>query len=651
MRGPLPGVILAVITIYFGFNAGGFFPGTVATVVIGLCFLLVLGVMLVSRPYESFTPALLVPLALLAAFAAMTLLSAVWSNADGRALFEFDRALLYVLTFAFFGMLVPGKRRLEWGLLGFLVAAFVICGAGWITRVAPDLWPIATDVRPERLSFPLTYWNALGLMSSLGLVACLHFAAGERQAKGLRIAAAAAAPLIASTLLFTFSRASLGLLPVGVIVYVLLARPRRLLPALVAIGPPVAVAMVVSYRAEIVSTARYTSAAGQSQGHHVALVVIACMIGAAVLRALLLRWDARLEAWQPPRVERRTLWAWIGGAIALIVVVALVAGAPHWINSQYENFVHGDVVGHLSNPRERLASTGNNGRIAQWEVALEAFSQHPIIGRGSGTYELSWAQHRPYPFTVINAHSLYLEVMGELGVIGALLIVGALVSIFVGLARRMRGEDRHVYAAVIALAVVWAIHAGIDWDWQMPAVTLWLFALAGLGLSRPVRATARATARAVPGRMVRIVAAVCVAVLAVTPAAIALSQSHLETALTQFDANECDAAINSSLDSLDDLKVRPEPYEVIGYCDARIGQSKLAELAMENAISRDPDSWEPRYGLAIVQAAAGRDPMPALEAAKHLNPLEPLILEEVEAFKGVGPKEWERRANLARLPF
>jgi hypothetical protein len=118
LSGPAIGALVAAATIYLGFNAGGFFPAAPAVVGAALCLLMVLGVMLVRRPFESFTPALLVPLGLLAGFAIWTLASAIWSDATGRALIEFDRALLYVLVFAFCGMLVPGRRRLEWGLRG-----------------------------------------------------------------------------------------------------------------------------------------------------------------------------------------------------------------------------------------------------------------------------------------------------------------------------------------------------------------------------------------------------------------------------------------------------------------------------------------------------------------------------------------------------
>jgi O-antigen ligase len=652
LRGPAVGVVIALLTIYLSFNAGGFFPGATALATIALCLLLVLAIMLISRPFESFTPALLLPLSLLAGFAIWTLISAAWSGASGRALLEFDRALLYVLVFAFFGMLVPGKRRLEWGLRGFAAAAVLVCIAALVTRVAADVWPIALDIHPERLSFPLTYWNALGLLAALGLIACVHLSSSERESRLARVLGAAAVPLLASTLLLTFSRASLGLMVFGLLVYAAVARPRLMLATLGAVALPTAVVLVASYRAELVSSAEFASSAGVSQGHELALVVIVCIGVAAVTRALLTRRsDQLLEEWIPPVFEPRTIAAAAAATAVVLLLAVAVLDVPGWVGSQYDNFVQGNEVGHVNDPRERLTSSGNNGRIKQWKVALDAFEEAPLIGKGAGTYQLQWAQHRPYRFTVIDAHSLYVEALGEFGIVGFLLIVGVVVSIFVGLARRLRGEERRVYGAVIALATVWAAHAMVDWDWEMPVVTVWLFALAGLALAKPAGDRARGIRTVEPGRTVRIAVAIGIGVLAVTPAAIAISQSRLDKAVVAFDRGDCNAAIGSALDSLDALKVRPEPYELIGYCDARLGQGELAEKAMRNAVSRDPENWETHYGLALVLAAEGRDPMPQLYESRRLNPLEPRVQELIAAMRGQGPQEWERRAESARLPI
>ena len=212
-------VVLAALTLYLGFNAGGFFAGTTAVVTIALSLLSAICLLFLPRPLGNLTPALLVPLALLAGFAAWTLGSATWSGGSARALIEFDRALLYVLVLVFFGCHRRRQGQARLGDRGLAAAAVAICAAGWMTRVAADVWPIALDVRPERLSFPLTYWNALGLLAALGLVACAYLSSSRREARLTGILAAAATPLLASTLLLTYSRASLLLVPLGLLVY------------------------------------------------------------------------------------------------------------------------------------------------------------------------------------------------------------------------------------------------------------------------------------------------------------------------------------------------------------------------------------------------------------------------------------------------
>jgi tetratricopeptide (TPR) repeat protein len=645
---PLGGLILAVLTVYLSFNAGGFFPGATAYATVGVAILVVIGIMVLHEPLTSSPPALLAAIGAICAFAALTLLSGSWSHSWSRAVLEFDRALLYALVLVLFGLMPQREDGLEWGLRGFAVAAFVVCAIAWITRVEPNLWPIAVDVRPQRLSFPLTYWNSLGLLAALGSVALLHLTCGERQLKAVRVAAAAAIPLMLSTLILTFSRSSLVVCALGVVLYLALARPRRALVALPALLIPAAVALALSVRAHTVSSARYTIET--SQGHHLALAVIACVAVAALLRGASLFLDDRIDRRRLPQVSGRRLAAVGAGIAVVVVIVGLAAGGGSWVSHRWNHFVNENAVGHIEDPSARLSSVGNNGRIPQWRVAIDAFDEDPIVGKGAGTYAVQWLQHRPYDFTVLNAHSLYAEVMGELGIIGLLLIVALLLAFLVGAARRMRGRDRQVYGAFLAMAVIWAIRAGVDWDWQMPAITIWLFALGGLAISRPMvprQATQASGARRFP----RLVGALCVAVLAITPVVIALSQTHLEKALAAFEANECPASIKASLESIDALGVRPEPYELIGYCDARYGQYELAERAMESAVSRDPENWEMHYGLGLVQASSGKNPLPALREARRLNPLEPLVTETLSRFeKAKGPAERERLAARASLP-
>jgi hypothetical protein len=137
----------------------------------------------------------------------------------------------------------------------------------------------------------------------------------------------------------------------------------------------------------------------------------------------------------------------------------------------------------------------------------------------------------------------------------------------------------------------------------------------------------------------------------VTPGLMAVSQARLNSAVSAFERGDCGSAIGSALDSLKVMPSRPQPFEVLGYCDARLGQDRLAIGAMRSGIDRDSHNWELWYGLALARANAGLDPRPAARAALRLNPLSPLARDLVRRFDTSSARKWKRRAQRARLPI
>ena len=70
---------------------------------------------------------------------------------------------------------------------------------------------------------------------------------------------------------------------------------------------------------------------------------------------------------------------------------------------------------------------------------------------------------------MLDAHSLYLETLAEIGPVGLLLLLCALaVPIFAA----VRARDHPLAAVGAASYAAYLVHAGVDWDWEMPAVTL-----------------------------------------------------------------------------------------------------------------------------------------------------------------------------------
>ncbi|MDP9399361.1 MAG: hypothetical protein M3P39_00005, partial [Actinomycetota bacterium] len=280
---------LAGVTAWLAFEAGGFFPGTVGLVAVALGIGLVLWATLAPRPLAGASVGLALLAAGLTGLAAWTLVSASWSGAPGRAVLEFDRVLLYLLAALTFGLATPalgGPRRLLWGLA---TAATGVCTCALVTRLLPELWRVDPGRQPERLSFPVTYWNTLGVLAALGAIACVHLAASVREPRLARVLGAAALPVLGTALLLTFSRGAIVALALGLPAYLLLARPRGVVAAALAAGPATAFALVAGYGAEALDTP--ASPAALAQGRELAVTVGACVVVAAALRVAALPLD------------------------------------------------------------------------------------------------------------------------------------------------------------------------------------------------------------------------------------------------------------------------------------------------------------------------------------------------------------------------
>jgi O-antigen ligase len=641
-------VLPALLTVYLAFSAGGFFAGSTGVAAVVVWVALAVRISLAERPAGGLSRLLGAAAAALALFTVWALLSSAWSDSASRALIEFDRALLYLGLLLLYGSVARTEGVIQWALRAQL-AAFATVGAfALLSRVLPHVVTVSNDIAADRLSYPLTYWNTLGLLLGLGVILALHFACSEREPPWMRVIGAGVAPLLTSALYFTLSRGAIAATVGGVVLYLLLARPRGAVAGLLALLPACAIAVLASYNADELVTTTPTSAAAVDQGKHAALVIGLSILLALALRAAGLLLDRRLAGVNVGRGARRTAWA-AGAAAALVALVVCWFGLDlgNRIESQYHGFVNGTTIETGGDVRSRLTDPGNNGRLDHWRVALDAFDREHLHGTGAGTYAITWARYRPTAVKVEDAHSLYIEQLSELGLPGLLLLVTAIALVLAGFGRGVRGPDRHLYAALFAAGAAWAVHAGIDWDWEMPAVTLWFWAFGGMALA----ARDASAARRAPANLARIVAALACLALAVTPALMAASQARLNDAVGAFTRGDCGSAIDSALGSLSAIPSRPQPFELLGYCDARAGDDRLAVGAMRSGIDRDPENWELWYGLALVRANSGEDPRPAAREALRLNPRAPLARDAVRRFDTNDPTKWKRRAQRARLPI
>ena len=533
-----------LLTVFLGFRAGGFFPGTVGLVGLTLSLAFVLCLTLVRKPLAGWGPGLAVAAGAVGGYAIWQLVSATWSHAPARALSEFDRTLLYGLVLLLTGSAVRRGRDvavvLRWAALAFTTIAV----AGLLARLLPATFPTAGGFLPERLAFPVTYWNAMGLACALGFLLCLHLTASGREPAAIRVLAAAAIGPLLVTMYLTFSRGALWVLPVGVLLYVLLGQPRGLVTGGLAALIPAAIAVKVAYDAELLARADYdTSPAAAAQGHHVAIVVALCTVVALGLRAAALPLDARLHALRVAPERLRVLRvSLVAGVLLVLVAGGLLAHAPRRFADFRSTFSQGSYISNTPDLRQRLTSAVDNGRIDYWRVALDGFKAQPLHGSGAGTYQLTWELDRPAPpLKITDGHSLYLETLSELGVPGLVLVLVALATLLGAGIVGLRGPERHAYAAFVAGGVMLALHAGIDWDWEMPVLFVWLFGAGGAALAGQRGRFGDLS------RTVRIVAALAVLVLALTPALFWRSQGPLDHAVGAFAQRDCATAISTAL--------------------------------------------------------------------------------------------------------
>ncbi len=654
-----PGALL----VYFGFNSGGLFELTTA-----FGTLLVLTVILICiagarEPLAGLSPLSAIACGALALFALWALLSSNWSHSSGRALIAFDRALLYLAILALFACLRRSVERYRWLLRGLLAGSVAIALTGLVSRLLPALLPTTPGPVSDRLSYPLTYWNTFALLVGFACILAAHHTSDEHEPAAVRIGAAAALPLLAATLLLTFSRGAIAVTVLSVAVYIVLARPRGLLGGALAALPAVAIALVHTYSASLIHAGTPLTPAAIAQGHHLALVLGACTVGAGILRALALTIDARVARLPAPslRAVRVTQVAAVGlGALVLAGFVA--GGGVSALHHQYENFVNDThTTSGIEGQRGRLLAVGNDGRVPLWNVARDdAFAADPLKGTGAGTYQLQWQRHRSENHERLYAYSLYFETIGELGVVGGLLLAICLLTILLGIGLRLRGPGRPVYAAGFAVTIAWLLHAGVDIDWQTPAACVPVFALGGLALARtnertetePDRAGVlsrlETLARLSSGGVRPLLALTCLAI-GVVPAQIAIAQSHLHDSIDALNTGSCSRARSDANDAISAIDIGARPYEVLAMCAARAGNTDVAVRQAETGVKRDPDSWEPHYVLALAQGAAGGDPSRQIATARRLNPRSQLLQEAAAELRDTPPDQW--RSTALSLPF
>ncbi len=240
----------------------------------------------------------------------------------------------------------------------------------------------------------------------------------------------------------------------------------------------------------------YRSGAADEATGDGAVALLLAGAAAGVVWSLLVAAEQR---WRPSGLRPRRLAAIGVTTLAVLAAAAGVASAGRiasFVDRQYTAFV---TLGgtQAASDSSRLA-TGAGNRYDYWRVALDAWHERPIIGVGAGGYDKPYFARRRTSEDIRQPHSLPLQVLAELGIVGWLLLAGALLAIATAGWRRIRAGGREpVMVAALGVATAWFVHTSVDWIHLLPGLTG--VALVGATvLIRPVRNDAAPDAEGEP---------------------------------------------------------------------------------------------------------------------------------------------------------
>ena len=561
-------------------------------------------------------------LGLLSAFAIWILISTSWASDAEGAFAQFNQVSLYVAVLAIavaLARLVPAYVLVG----GVALALSAIAGVALVSRFFPSTFGVQQGIAvlptlQNRLSFPLGYWNGLGIEVALAYPLLFSLMASRRS----RAASAVAAfplPLIAAVMYLTSSRGAFAAAVVAVVAFIALT-PRRwsALVALVVAAAAGAVSVAVLVPKKALVNGLTDTAAGVHQGHQAALLIgIACVVTALVWAGL---WELGSRVPSPSRRAGQAT------AIAVGILVVLAIALSHPV-AKFDAFKSNSAIAHTHGTAttNHLLTTSGSGRWQFWGAAISEFRAHPLNGGGAGSYAAWWLQHGSLPgvFTQF-AHSLYLEALGELGIVGLLLIAAFVVVAVFGSVRSALTLGSGEIAAAAACGTAFFAAAAYDWVWQLAGI-----GVVGVGMLGFALGALPATQPSAWGRFGALRPAIALlAVAAIIPQFVLLASGiHIRNSQAAVRAGNATHARSEALAAKAIEPWAATPYLQLGQIAEAEGNYGEAAQWLDKAISRSRRDWNLWLRAARIEALrnkfglAKRD----LDEARTLNPHSPLF--------------------------
>lgn len=568
---------------------------------------------------------------LILGFSLLSALSSLWSGSVELSVIEADRALVYLGFFLAAFLIAQTDQRRQRFAEGLAISLAVVAVLALASRLLPHLLVVdASFNTTARLAYPLGYWNADG--AAFGIAAALLLWSSRHAGwTGLRWLSAALLPAVLLALYLTYSRGGLVTLAIAVVCTLALSRDRLWLFGTLAIGVIGALPAVLAVQARRSLADNVANQAAVDQGVTVLLILLAG-IGVALALFAALRWAERREGRLTGRaLELSRNPALLQGIAAVVAVIAI--GAAVAIGGRaWDQFSSSDVQ-FPNQPERHFSQFSGAGRHDFYRVAIDTFGEKPLLGRGAGTYQFAWDEHRSIAMPVHNAHSLYLESFAELGVVGGLLVLALVgVLLWAGFCawRDALHPQRERYAALFAATLAFAVGAGLDWFWELPGLGAVFFLAAGVLVAARCSQLAAApdpalVARGEERRFGLAVAGLSIAwIAAIAMIGPLLVDREIEASQSAAADGDLTSAVGHAKTARSIEPFAASPYVQLGLLAESQGDFATAAERLTQAIDREDRNWQLYYLRSRVEEEAG-DTAAAradLDRARRLNPLE-----------------------------
>jgi hypothetical protein len=608
------------LVVYLALEGGGYDPIVRNQLGIAVWWGVMLGLAIGALPLNRLRRGSWIAVGLLGLYVAWIALSLGWTRPTAASIEDLGRVVTYLGIFILAVSIrsSKGARRMATALgSGIAVVAVVALLSrlhpSWFGDSAQTVESLKGD--RSRLSYPLGYWNAVAALVAIGLPLVLYIACSSRHVAA-RALAAAALPAMALAIYFTSSRGGTLAAGVAVLAYLTLTRDRLPKLATAALAGLGALILIVAAHQRGALDDGLGTALAHRQGDQILAMALFVCAGVGLLAtalALYPRFGSR-PAWT--RISRRRSQAIVAGLVVAVFLVATAAGLPGKVSHGWHEFT---AAKSLEGGSDRFGSFSSNGRWPLWKATLKEDASDPLRGTGAGSFEGWWAQHGTGGY-VKDAHSLFFETLGELGIVGLALILSFFGWVFWTGARRYRAaaaSRRDQLAAILAGCLAFVLTAAFDWVWEVAVVPIAFLLLASVLVSAGDKRREGSLPWAARAAAVPVSIAAMVAIAIPLAAASSLQQSQAAVRSGNYSQALADAHDAQLVEPFAAAYPLQEALVL-----ERLGRLGAAEAMARTAVRREPRDWRSWVVLSRLQAERGRAQaaLTSYRRARELNP-------------------------------